>query len=136
MDSFLCHVQENCLTLCGLPFKKFDKKAEKQLLFRRKMALITMLQETTDPPKVLDLTIMLLLQQVKHLVVYGKHLRGAILNALVEERKVSASVKSVLQGLNDRIEKGLSISEEHVNAAKGCGLCKDIGKHDIDFSIE
>ncbi|KAL3940743.1 MAG: hypothetical protein SGBAC_004775 [Bacillariaceae sp.] len=136
MDSFLSHVQENCLTLCGLPFKKLDKKAEKQLLFRRKMALMTMLQDTTDPHNVLDLTIMLLFQQVKHLIAYGKHLRGIILNALVEERKIPASVKGILEGLNNRIEKGLFISEEHVDVAKGCGLCKDIGKHEIDFSIE
>ncbi|CAJ1960044.1 unnamed protein product [Cylindrotheca closterium] len=136
VDGFLNHVQENCLTLCGLPFKKLDKKAEKQLLFRRKVALMTMLEETTDPAKVLNLTIMLLFQQVKHMVVYGKYLRGSILNALVKERKISESVGDVLQGLNDRIEKGLSISEGYLNAAKGCALCKDIGKHEIDFAIE
>lgn len=132
IDGFLIHVQENCLTLCGLPFKKLEKKGEKQLLFRRRMALMNALEETRDPAKILDLTIMLLFQQVKHMVVYGNHLRGAILNLLIQDKKISDAVAAMLNGLKIRVEQGLNITEEHLISVKECGLCKDIGKHDID----
>jgi len=77
-----------------------------------------------------------ILQQVKHLIVHGKHLRGAILDSLVQERKISDGVAAVLKGLKTKVEKGLPVAEDYLKTVRDCGLCKDIGKHDVDCSIE
>lgn len=65
VEGFLSFVEENCLTVCGLPFKKLDKKAEKQLLFARRQELSHLLEESSDPEAVLELAVMLLFQLCK-----------------------------------------------------------------------
>lgn len=134
MDTFLTFAEENCLTLCGLPYKKLDKKAEKGLLFARKQQLNSLLASTDvveEPIDVLEYTIMILFQQVRSLVVTGSLLRGPILEALSRERKMPASVVTALKLLNDMIEDDdKSVDMELVSLVKECGLVRDVGKHD------
>jgi hypothetical protein len=135
IDGFLSHVQENCLSLCGLPFKNLDKKSEKQFLFKRRQTLAGLLQAATEATAILELTIMILFQQVRNMVVSGDLLRGAIFKMLRDERKISDEVAAVLEGLNSAIAGGASIKEDLVNAVKECGLCRDIAKHEVDFKV-
>jgi len=138
LDGFLSHVETNALTLCGLPFKKLDKKAEKSLLFARKQKLTTLLSQTTSNNakddavgEILDLTIMILYQQVKQLVVYGSLLRTSILHALVNERKIPKAVGLCLKRLDEDIKNKTSSDENLVLLIKDCALSRDISKHDI-----
>jgi hypothetical protein len=127
----ISHTFFSSRTLCGLPFKKLAKKSEKQFLFARGQSLTQLLQTATDPETILELTIMILFQQVKQVVVAGTLLRGPILNMLMEERKIPEPVASVLKILNEAIETGDSTNEDLLVAVKECGLCRDVGKHEI-----
>ncbi|KAG7349284.1 E3 UFM1-protein ligase [Nitzschia inconspicua] len=133
VDGFLSHVEQNSLSLCGLPFKKLDKKSEKNLLFSRKQQVASLLSLSSEPTTILEYTIMILFQQVRQLVVSGSLLRGPILTALSEERKIPEAVATALQILNQAIESGGdAVSDEALLALiKDCGTCKDIAKHDI-----
>lgn len=135
IDGFLSHMQENCLSLCGLPFKNLDKKAEKQFLFKRRQALTGILAAATEPTVILELTIMILFQQVKHIVVSGDFLRNGILKMLREERKITDAVVAVLEALDTAITEGGSISEDLVNAVRACALCRDIAKHEVGLLV-
>jgi hypothetical protein len=134
MDVFLSHAEENCLTLCGLPYKKLDKKAEKSFLFSRKQQLNGLLSSTdvaADAIGVLEYTIMILFQQVRSLIVSGSMLCGPILEALSRERKIPSSVGTALKLLNEMIkDDDKAIDEELVSLVKECGLVRDISKHD------
>jgi DUF1009 family protein len=121
----------SCRTQCGLPFKKFDKRSEKQFLFDRRLRLTEMLQKTTDPGMVVDLTIMLLFQQVKQVVVAGTLLRGPILSMLAEERKISERVATVLRSLVDSVKGNKTVDDLLLGAIKNCGLARDISKHEM-----
>jgi E3 UFM1-protein ligase 1 len=132
VDGFVSHVEENSLTLCGLPFKKLDKKSEKNFLFSRKQQLLALLSAATDPTIILEYTIMILFQHVRQLVVSGSLLRGPILSALSGERKIPEPVASALQELNAAIESGGTAASDEtlLTLIKECGMCKDISKHD------
>jgi hypothetical protein len=121
-DEFRAHVEENCLLMCSLPFKKLDKKSEKNFLMERRKRLAHLLEETTVPQKVLELTVMILFQLSKNLVVTGSLLRGPILELLTKERKVAAEVAESLRELAESIEKGGDVDEALVERVKDCGL--------------
>lgn len=132
VDGFMSHIEENALALCGLPFKKLDKKSEKNLFFSRKQQLTALLLMATDPTIILDYTIMILFQQVRQLVVLGSLLRGPILSALCNERKIPESVGTALKTLQRAIESNgdAASDESFLSMIKKCGMCKDIAKHD------
>lgn len=58
-------------TICGLPFKKLDKKSEKQAMFTRRQELTQALEGAAEGKLVLDLTVMLLFQQVSRGIFCG-----------------------------------------------------------------
>lgn len=128
LDGFLKHAEENALTICGLPFKKLDKKAKKQFLNSRRQLLLQMLEEETNPGAVLDLCVMLLFQLVKNHVVFGSYLRGPILRLLATERKISTEVSAELLSMAERLESGSEIDPEHVRRVKDCALGKSSNK--------
>jgi hypothetical protein len=106
-------------------------------LFARRQNLTQLLQTETDPQTVLELTIMILFQQVKQIVVAGSLLRGTILMMLMDERKISEPVASALKTLNEAIvNQGdtAMINDDIVAAVKECGLCRDITKHLVQGS--
>lgn len=119
-------------TICGLPFKKLDKKSEKQYLFTRRKALSEQLEATNDPNEVLELTIMLLFQQVKSLVVSGPLLTGPILTLLQNERKIPENVSKLLQELATAVTGESKTAEALVTAVKACGLSRDVSKLNCD----
>ncbi|CAB9514994.1 expressed unknown protein [Seminavis robusta] len=136
LEKFTEYVQENCLSLCGFPFKKLDKKSEKQLLFARRQHLMRLLEETDDASGVLDLTMMLLFQQVKSVVSLGvsRH-RSDLLALLISERKINDQVAELLQKLLTALDGSTTADSALIGAVKGCGLCRDISKHEIEICL-
>jgi hypothetical protein len=118
--------------MCGLPFKKLDKKSEKQFLFDRRQRLIQILESINDAAGVLDVTIMLLFQQVKQVVVSGSLLRGPILQMLLQERKITPPVATVLRTLANSLQTGDPVNDSLVAAVKECGLCRDVAKLQLE----
>lgn len=119
-------------SICGMPFKKLDKKSEKQFLFGRRQELTKALEASNEPQAVLELCIMLLFQQVKSVVVSGKHLMGPILDLLAKERKIPEEVSTILLRMADVIRSGAEVDKGLVRAVKACGLSRDISKHTIE----
>jgi hypothetical protein len=122
-DAFSSHAEENCLTICGLPFKKLDKKSEKQFLFDRRLRLSQQLKDSIDPEVVLELTTMLLYQSIKNLFVFGESVQKSLLNMLVTERKVSDEVATGLKTLATCISVG-NVDTENMNQVREFGLSR------------
>ena len=95
-----------------------------------------LLQSTVDPETVLELTVMILFQQVKQVVACGSLLRGPILLLLLEERKISEPVGSCLRDMAVKLEdEGPdNIGEALVLSVKEIGLCRDISKYQMENS--
>ena len=145
LNEFVAHVEEHTMTICGLPFKKLDKKQEKTLLQARRQVLRARLEQATDATDVLELTIMMVYQQLKNLCVTGCLLRGPILSLLVHERKLPAAVADGLTQLarqlpthnndnndNETNQNDPSTPDPYlVELVRECGLSKDIAKHTV-----
>ena len=118
--------------MCGIPFKILDKKSEKHALFARRNEMTRLLEESTDAIDVLELSIMLLFQQVRGIAVSGKQLNGPVLNILQNEKKVPEIVTEKLRALTTCLEKNEPISENLIHDVKSCGLSRDISKHSFE----
>lgn len=105
-DAFLTYAEENCYTVSGFPFKKLDKKAEKQFFASRHVRLANELCNATDARSILDLTVALTYQRVKNQFVYGDSLKSTTLNLLCRERKVSGDIASDLRALAELVATG------------------------------
>ena len=132
LNELVTHMEENCLPICGLPFKKLDKKRTKQFLDFRRQCLSWLLDSETDPAAVLDLTVMLLFQLLKKVVVSGSLLRGPILELLCTGRKISSVVAQELKSMAQHIEDGEEIDPEKVERVRACGLSRDKNKIGVD----
>jgi hypothetical protein len=124
LEGFLAHIEENTLTICGLPFKRLDKKAKKQFLNTRRQHLVQALENETDPSACLDYAVMLLFQLVKNHVVFGSLLKGPVLHLLAKEKKIADDVSATLQSFADHLAKGEPIDSEMVERIKACSLRK------------
>jgi hypothetical protein len=124
MEGFLRHVEENCLTVCGLPFKRMDKKARKQFFNSRRQLLLQALESEADPAACLDYAVMLLYQLLKNHVVFGSHLRGPVLRLLQHEKKVTDEVSAALQSLADQIASGEPVEPGLLGKVKAYALLK------------
>jgi hypothetical protein len=127
VEGFMAHVEENCLSVCGLPFKKLDKKKEKLFLACRRQCLCSLLQTENDAAIVLDLSVMLLFQLVKNMVACfsAELLRGPILALLIRERKIPSSVAKDLTDLAKTLESGEKVDADLVDRVRACGLSRD-----------
>ena len=94
MDEFVRHAEESCLIICGLPYKKINKKAEKKAMFERRKQLTAFLEASTEPMEILQCTTILLYQQVKNIAVAGDELLGTVLDMLCNEKKINDGVIS------------------------------------------
>ena len=132
-DAFLNHVEESCLVVCGLPFKALDKKAEKAAMFGRRRELTAQLEAATDSRAVLELSTMLLFQQVRAIAVAGERLRGSVLDLLCQERKIPEAVAEKMKELASAIleEEKYIIDESLVAIVKDIGGCRDVSKYVI-----
>jgi hypothetical protein len=106
VDSFLAHLTENCLLICGLPFTNFDKKTEKKFLSVRRLHLMKLFHEATDVATSLDVAIMILYQITRNMVVSGPLLRGPVLALLTKERKVTVYAAAELVSLTGKLDHG------------------------------
>jgi hypothetical protein len=108
VTAFIAHVEESSLTICGLPFKRLDKKSEKATLSRRRAELVQLLALSTDMDLVIDVSIILCYQVVKNLFVSGPSsiLRGPVLRLLSQERKMSVDVLTALDSLIECARSG------------------------------
>ena len=130
MDEFVRHAEESCLIICGLPYKKINKKAEKKAMFERRKQLTAFLEASSEPIEILQCTTILLYQQIKNIAVAGDELLGTVLEMLCNEKKINDGVKQNLLQMRDQI---VPVQEEvHVDrdlllsVVKGYGLCRDI----------
>lgn len=134
-EQFLRLAEESCLITCGLPFKKLDKKAEKNAMFTRRRGLTAQLESAdANAREVLELTIMLLFQQIKGIVVAGDELIDTVLGILCEEKKISEEVKNKLLLMYEHVKLAggdKDIPDDLIASIKGCGLSRDISKHDM-----
>jgi hypothetical protein len=124
LEGFLRHVEENCLTVCGVPFKRMDKKAKKQFFNSRRQLLVQALESETDAGACLDYAVMLLYQLFKNHIVFGSHLRGPILYLLKHEKKMTDEVSAALQSLVDQIVSGDTVELELIMKVKAYALSK------------
>jgi hypothetical protein len=135
IEDFMAFVEENCLSICGMPFKKLDKKSEKQYLFARRQEMSATLEASTDATSVLELTVMLLFQQLQGVVVSGSHLGGPVLNLLLKEKKLTAPVAELLCKLREATLSNDVASDETVIAkVKVFGLSRDI--HKVELGVD
>mmetsp|Transcript_17647 Transcript_17647/g.27472 ORF Transcript_17647/g.27472 Transcript_17647/m.27472 type:complete len:309 (+) Transcript_17647:140-1066(+) len=129
IEAFLSFAEENCLAICGLPFKRLDKKSEKQLMFNRRRALTKKLEESDDAMDILQLTMHILLHQLKSLAAIGsaKELFGIVKEKLPEF--VSRKVTDLLA----IVEEGVCVADhaDLIQTVKECGLSKDIAKTEL-----
>jgi len=134
-EQFLRLAEESCLITCGLPFKKLDKKTEKSALFTRRRGLTAQLESSdANAREVLELTIMLLFQQIKGIVVAGNELIDTVLGILCEEKKIPEEVKNKLLLLYEHVKLAdgdKDIPVDLIASIKGCGLSRDISKHHL-----
>jgi hypothetical protein len=131
-NEFMCFVEEHCLSICGMPYTKLNKKTEKQYIFARRQELTAALEATSDPADVLELSIMLLFQQLRGLIVAGPHLKGPILQLLCQEKKLPEPVAALLRELAEQCQQDVTVDEALVAKMKTCGLSRDITKHDVE----
>jgi len=131
---FLKHVEESCLSMCGFPFKRLDKKSEKQLLFARKKELQSQLQDSSCGKDVTELSIMLLFQQVKGMAVCGQYLTSIVLDILVSDKKLPHSVSTLLRDTSIKIQRGEELCDRLIAKVKLCGLSRDISSHVVEDS--
>lgn len=77
-------------------------------MFARRQQLIKLLEEapSTDASTILDLTVLLLFQQVKNVTAFGlsSNQRSLLLKLLTMERKVTEEVAQVLTNLLTKME--------------------------------
>lgn len=125
MDDFLKQAEESCLIICGLPYKKINKKAEKKILFERRKQLTALLEASSDPIEILQYTIILLYQQIKSIAVAGDELLGAVLDMLCNEKKINDAVKQTLFEMRDQVVQQKA-DDELMNAVRAYGLSRDI----------
>jgi hypothetical protein len=124
LHDFISFLQEHCITICGLPFKQFDKKAKKLFLHSRRARLEELLDRATDPEAAYDYAIMYVFQCcAKQHVVFGAHLKSpSLLALLAKERKVSEAVSSALLELLSVLNNGQSADAELVERVKALTL--------------
>ena len=104
-------------------------------MFTRRQALLRLLESNDDAKRVLDLTIVLLFQQVKNVVAFGSTLHDSnLLKLLASERKISEEVAAALFALTEAVKEdqdGANIDASLVETVRACGLSKDIAKHQL-----
>ena len=121
------HIEESCLAICGLPFKVLDKKSEKKILFGRKKELRIQLQDSILAKDVIELSIMLLLQQVKNTAICGSEILSLGVRALVsDEDKLPPSVADALQNAVSLLKDGKEVPLKLITMIKEWGQSKDI----------
>ncbi len=161
MNKFLSHVEENCLTMVGIPFKLLDKKWEKKLMFSRRKELTAQLQAAANIGKIYDISIMLLYQQMRNMIIrvdscndsksisYKSREEKCIIkvalkhlfNSSSEKKRIPLQVKEnfdqvsslLLQNSSDELE---DIPENLTLMIKGFGLSKDITSHVVPTKQE
>ena len=104
------YARENCLLICGLPFKVLDKKSEKGLMFERRRELTAMLEKSTRSQDVINLSCLLLLQQVRGIAGFGKIQELTAL--LAYTNKLPENIKLDFLGLQEKL---ISNSENIIN---------------------
>ena len=131
------HTHTQCSTICGLPFRNLDKKSEKLAMFSRRQQLSQALECATNGRDVLDLSVVLLFQQVRGIAVGGNGLMGPVMDLLLGEKKFPSSMVEPLSELRDclsgstpeKVRDDLDIDENVISAVRACGMCRDTSKY-------
>ena len=113
--------------MVGKEFIKVEKKSEKRLLFQRRQQLNTILENSSDPIEILDITIMLLFQHIQGIVIAGGELKEAVLAQLLKAKNIPATVKDDLEQMS-----GLLSKTEDVPAC----LIENVRKHGLTRNFQ
>ena len=148
-------------SICSVPFKKLDKKSEKQYMFARRQELTARLAAAVEAEKVLELTVLLLLQQVNRTkdkdncvptfitsnqLMYFPQVKSVcafclsvdlLLPILCMDKKICNEVASELTSLQVVIKAGGDVAMDSelsslIEKVRGWGLCKDISKYQVE----
>mmetsp|Transcript_26553 Transcript_26553/g.41100 ORF Transcript_26553/g.41100 Transcript_26553/m.41100 type:complete len:320 (-) Transcript_26553:25-984(-) len=152
-EAFIALTEELCLSVCGVPFKKLDKKTEKKFALSRRQGLQASLRAASTPRDVLEKCVLVLYQQVRKtppvvggsvlqpIVAGGEGGQHSVLRLLLDF--LPERVKTRLLELEAIIVAGPDGSSDATDVADGtdvaelitfvreCGLCKDINKFEI-----
>lgn len=121
LDAFIEHLNENCLSLVGIPFALLDKKNEKRLLATRRERISDLLQHATDKELVLLTSISFLFQLSKNSSIAGKSTMHLVLTVvLIGDKKIPKAIIETLVKL-----KG-DDSDVLIDEVKKFGTAKNI----------
>ena len=120
-------------SMVSYPFKILDKKIEKKLMFSRRKEMTENLEQATKNDKIFELSVLLLLQQVYGIAVYGRDIyeNHDILIRLFQHKKIPSHVLSLFESVSSVLKNGDTVSLEQIKLVKQCGLSKDIRSHQI-----
>jgi len=125
---FLRHLEENCLSMCGLPFKILDKKTEKQAMFTRRQDLQNQLTEASNPKDILDITVLLLFQKTKRFAIVGDLAIATALDIVLKDEKLPTPIVEKLTTFAQLVRDNREAKRELLEFVRKCGLCKDVSK--------
>ena len=111
--------------MIGKEFIKIEKKAEKRLLFQRRQQLYTILENSSDPMEILDITIMLLYQHIQGIVIAGGELKEAILAQLLKDKNIPATVKDDLEQMAGLLSKTEDVPGCLIENVRNHGLTRN-----------
>lgn len=98
-------------------------------MFARKRSLKHALQLACEGKDVVNLSILLIFQQVKHLAIYNSDYTNDILDMLSTEKRISHDIFLKLKELQDSLQQTKEVPDGLIEKVRTFGLSKDISKH-------
>ena len=96
-------------------------------MFARRKELMQQLQEANDGTQILEITILLLFQQTRNVVICGKHITRVCLNQLLQEKKkIPSEVRENLIRLQSLLQSSALVPSDLLETIKAYGCSKDI----------
>ena len=121
LSQFISHLEESCLLLIGIPFSILDKKAEKKLLTARRQGLIDRLENSSQQDEILHSCAILIYQQTRNLMLFGKTMTSLVMNLFDQEKKIPTKATEILAELKSKND----VSSELISLAKQYGMAKN-----------
>ena len=92
LSGFIQFLTDSCLSLVGIPYSLLDKKTEKKVVANRREGLLHRLEMSQNEEQVASCTILIHLQQVKNISIYGTDLARSGLVLLEGDKRIPAAV--------------------------------------------
>ena len=115
--------------MVGIPFKRLDKKIEKSILLDRKKKLLTQLDQSTSARDILELSTMLLGNQVRSYALCGNKLISSVLDIILKDKKVPDNLRQLMKDVAALVQTGSLLSDAahaKVQRLKECAMSKNM----------